>query len=184
MRILRLLTATPKGQTHCVERPRVRIRRARPVTVTGVSPARLLPRAIPLALLVAGFAASSAQATVSMCNVPITMSDGAVLHANIFLPSATGQFPTVLTATGYNKDAANPTGQDCSASQGIAGDEPGLTEKGFAVMVFDDRGTGSSAGKWDSWGQRTQEDYKEVLTWIQAQSWSNSSVATPNCFSI
>ena len=45
-------------------------------------------------------------------------------------------------------------------------------------MVFDDRGTGSSGGKWESWGQRTQEDYKEVLDWIQAQPWSNSKVAT------
>jgi putative CocE/NonD family hydrolase len=113
-----------------------------------------------------------------MCNVPIPMSDGTVLRANVFLPSTSGHFPTVLTATGYNKDAANPSGQDCTGSQGIAGDEPGLTEKGYAVMVFDDRGTGSSGGKWSSWDQRTQEDYKEVLTWIQGQAWSNSSVAT------
>ena len=35
-------------------------------------------------------------------------------------------------------------------------------------MVLDDRGTGASGGKWESWGQRTQEDYKEVLDWIQA----------------
>jgi putative CocE/NonD family hydrolase len=137
-----------------------------------------LTRALALALLLAGFAASEAHATVSLCNVPITMSDGTVLRANIFLPAATGHFPTVLTATGYNKDAANPTGQGCEGSQAIAGDEPGLTEKGFAVMVFDDRGTGASGGKWDSWGQRTQEDYKEVLSWIQAQPWSNTSVAT------
>jgi uncharacterized protein len=144
--------------------------------VTGLT--KLLTRSLALAGLLAGFAAADAQASVSMCNVPITMSDGTVLSANIFLPSATGHFPTVLTATGYNKDAANPTGQECAASQGIAGDEPGLTEKGFAVMVFDDRGTGSSGGKWDSWGQRTQEDYKQVLDWIQAQQWSNASVAT------
>ena len=137
-----------------------------------------LTRALALALLLAGFAASEAHAAVSLCNVPITMSDGTVLRANIFLPAATGHFPTVLTATGYNKDAANPTGQGCEGSQAIAGDEPGLTEKGFAVMVFDDRGTGASGGKWDSWGQRTQEDYKEVLSWIQAQPWSNTSVAT------
>ena len=45
-------------------------------------------------------------------------------------------------------------------------------------MVIDDRGTGSSGGKWESWGQRTQDDYKEVLDWIQAQPWSDSSVAT------
>jgi uncharacterized protein len=142
------------------------------------SSAFLLRWATVLALLLAGVLAESAHASVSVCNVPITMSDGTVLRANIFLPSTPGRYPTVLTATGYNKDAANPTGQDCSGSQGIAGDEMGLTEKGFAVMVIDDRGTGSSGGKWDSWGQRTQEDYKEVLDWIQAQPWSNSSVAT------
>ncbi len=142
---------------------------------------RLLRRALPplaLALVGAGAGAPGAQAMVSMCNVPITMSDGVVLRANLFLPSSTGHYPTVLTVTGYNKDAANPTGQECGGSQSIAGDEPGLTEKGFAVMVLDDRGTGASGGRWDSWGQRTQEDYKEVLTWIQEQGWSDSSVAT------
>ena len=122
--------------------------------------------------------ASTASATVSLCNVPITMSDGTVLRANVFLPDTSGHYPTVLTATGYNKDAGNPTGQECGSSQGIAGDEPALAEKGFAVMVIDDRGTGASGGKWDSWGQRTQQDYKEVLDWIQAQPWSNSKVAT------
>ncbi len=121
---------------------------------------------------------SIARATVSMCNLAIPMSDGKVMRANVFLPSGTGTYPTVLTVTGYNKDAGNPTGQDCEASQGIAGDETALTEKGFAVMVMDDRGTGASGGKWEAWGQRTQEDYKEVLNWIQAQSWSDSKVAT------
>ena len=139
---------------------------------------RLLRRAALFALLLAGFAAADAHAAVSMCNVPLTMSDGTVLRANVYLPSTSGHFPTVLTATGYNKDAGNPTGQDCSSSQGIASDDPTLTEKGFAVMVIDDRGTGASGGKWDSWGQRTQEDYKEVLDWIQAQPWSDSRVAT------
>jgi putative CocE/NonD family hydrolase len=130
------------------------------------------------AVLLAAFGASDARASVSMCNVAIPMGDGTVLRANVYLPSTGGRYPTILTATGYNKDAANPTGQDCSGSQGIASDEPGLAEKGYAVMVFDDRGTGASGGKWDSWGERTQEDYKEVLDWIQAQPWSNSSVAT------
>jgi uncharacterized protein len=133
--------------------------------------------AFVLALLLAAFAAADAQAGVSMCNVPLTMSDGTVLRANVYLPSSSGRYPTVLTATGYNKDAGNVPGS-CEGSQGIAGDEPGLTEKGFAVMVIDDRGTGASGGKWDSWGQRTQEDYKEVLDWIQAQPWSDSRVAT------
>jgi len=145
---------------------------------TARSSGAVMRSAVMLALLLAGLLAARAEASVSMCDVPITMSDGTVLRANVFLPSTSGHFPTVLTVTGYNKDAANPTGQGCEASQGIAGDEPGLTEKGFAVMVLDDRGTGASGGKWDSWGQRTQEDYKEVLDWIQAQPWSNQGVAT------
>ena len=94
-------------------------------TSIGRSLVKQLSRAIPLALLLAGFAASSAQATVSMCDVPVTMSDGTVLRANVYLPSTTGRFPTVLTATGYNKDAANPTGQDCSSSQGL----PAMTRR-------------------------------------------------------
>ncbi len=139
---------------------------------------RRVRAAVGFALLLAAFAAADAQATVSMCNVPLTMSDGTVLRANIYLPASTGRYPAVLTATGYNKDAANPTGQDCSGSQGISSADPGLTEKGLAVMVLDDRGTGASGGKWESWGQRTQDDYKEVLDWIQAQPWSNQGVAT------
>jgi uncharacterized protein len=131
------------------------------------------------ALVLAGVCASSASATVALCDVPIPMSDGVVLRANVYLPSSTGSYPTVLTVTGYNKDAGSPTGECASsASQGIAGDEPALAEKGFAVMVMDDRGTGDSGGKWESWGERTQQDYKEVLDWIQAQAWSNGSVAT------
>ncbi len=47
---------------------------------------------------------------------------------------------------------------------------------GYAVMVLDDRGTGASGGQWDSWGARTQQDYQEVLDWIQRQPWSNGSV--------
>jgi uncharacterized protein len=144
---------------------------------------RLLPRAGTLALALCavtlGFTAAGAQAAVvSMCNVPIPMSDGVVLRANVFLPSASGHFPTILTATGYNKDAFNPTGTECDGQQGLASSEPSLAEKGYAVMVFDDRGTGASGGKWESWDARTQQDYKEVLDWIQAQAWSDSSVAT------
>jgi putative CocE/NonD family hydrolase len=141
--------------------------------------AKLARWGLSIAVVLTALAAAQASAaTVSLCNVPITMSDGVTLRANVFLPSSTGRFPTVLTVTGYNKDAENPLGTECGGSQGIASDEPGLTEKGFAVMVVDDRGTGASGGKWEAWGQRTQQDYKEILTWIQAQPWSNRSVAT------
>ncbi len=159
------------------ERPRERA--ATPTSSVRARAPRLLLIAT-LAMLLAGVLASSANAApVAMCNVPIPMSDGVVLRADIYLPSTTGHYPTVLTVTGYNKDAGAPTGEcGSSSSSGIAGDEPALAEKGFAVMVMDDRGTGDSGGKWESWGERTQQDYKEVLDWIQAEPWSDGSVAS------
>jgi putative CocE/NonD family hydrolase len=122
---------------------------------------------------------AGASASTAMCNVPIQTSDGTVLRANLWLPSqATGTYPTVLTVTGYNKDTTNPTGQGCSGSGGIATADTSLADRGYAVMLVDDRGTGASEGKWDSWGQRTQDDYEEILDWVQAQDWSDGSVAT------
>ncbi len=168
-----------------MDRLATRARRLQPqaATSTGARAPRRLRRALTIvALAIAALAAgaSTASASVAMCDVPITMSDGVVLRANIYLPSSTGHYPTVLTVTGYNKNAGAPTGECASGSSSgaIAAGEPGLAEKGFAVMVLDDRGTGDSGGKWDSWGERTQQDYKEVLDWIQGQSWSDGGVAT------
>ncbi|MCW2967680.1 MAG: hydrolase, CocE/NonD family [Solirubrobacteraceae bacterium] len=136
-------------------------------------------RASALALILLGALTGAAHASTALCNVPITMSDGAVMRANIWLPSQSGaKFPTVLTVSGYNKDATNPTGQSCSGSGGLATADTALADKGYAVMLIDDRGTGASQGKWDSWGERTQLDYQDELDWIQKQPWSDGSVAT------
>jgi len=115
-------------------------------------------------------------ATTTLCNAPITMSDGTVLRANVFLPSGSAKVPTVLTVTGYNKDATTPPGATCSPGTGISGTDGNMVSHGYAVMVVDDRGTGASGGTWDSWGARTQQDYGEVLDWIQKQPWSDGSV--------
>jgi putative CocE/NonD family hydrolase len=134
-----------------------------------------------LVLVVAAVLAApgAAHAATAMCNVPIRTGDGIVLRANIWLPSsAVGKLPTVLTVTGYNKDTTSPTGESCSGEGGIASADTSLADKGYAVMLVDDRGTGASQGTWDSWGERTQLDYQDVLDWIQAQPWSNGSVAT------
>src|SRR3954464_15803206 len=143
-----------------------------PGVAAGMKPLRIR---VLLVLVVAAVLAlpGAAHAATAMCNVPITTGDGIVLRANIWLPSPTvGKVPTVLTVTGYNKDATNPTGQGCSGEGGIASADTSLADKGYAVMLVDDRGTGASQGKWDSWGERTQLDYQDILDWIQAQSWS------------
>jgi putative CocE/NonD family hydrolase len=137
-------------------------------------------RHLSLLAVLATFALpGAAHAATAHCNVPIKTGDGIVLRANLWLPEgATGKLPTVLTVTGYNKDTTNPAGQECSGQGGIATADTSLADEGYAVMLVDDRGTGASQGKWDSWGERTQLDYQDVLDWIQAQPWSNGSVAT------
>lgn len=100
--------------------------------------------------------------------VEITMSDGVVLRATLALPTGPGvghgPFPTAVTITGYNRIA------------GIGGDLARLVELGYAAVVLDDRGTGTSGGGWDSWGPRTRQDYTEVLDWIVAQPWSDGRI--------
>src|SRR4051794_21233929 len=132
--------------------------------------------AITVAAVLLAPAAADA-APVSICNAPIKMSDGATLRANVFLPKADGRFPVVLTVTGYNKDTNNPLGlPGCGSDSALASGNTKLLDKGIAIMILDDRGTGASEGRWDSWGQRTQDDYADVLDWIQAQKWSNGKV--------
>jgi predicted acyl esterase len=55
---------------------------------------------VAVAVIGALHASMASAATKSMCNVPIRMSDGTVLRANVFLPASSGRFPTVLTVTG------------------------------------------------------------------------------------
>lgn len=135
-----------------------------------------------VAVLVVGIASmavvlpSAEAAQVDMCNVAIPMSDGVTLRANVSLPAPGARVPTVLTVTGYNKDVQNPTGTNCAPGQGLSGSDPKMAGHGYAVMTVDERGTGASGGTWDSWGERTQQDYGEVLDWIQAQRWSNGVV--------
>jgi predicted acyl esterase len=110
------------------------------------------------AVVLALIPTQAASASTAVCNVPIEMSDGIVLRANLWLPSgpdgapAPGAYPTVLTATGYNKDAFNPTGEACTGESSIARTDTSLADRGYEVMLLDDRGTGASEGRWDSWG--------------------------------
>src|SRR5437870_6408024 len=83
----------------------------------------------------------------------VPMSDGVVLHANVVLPSLDGKkpkpgsFPVLLTQTPYNKN-----------SVGLNFEDDSLVEHGYAQVIVDVRGTGSSAGNWDSFGAREQQD--------------------------
>ncbi|MFC9998546.1 CocE/NonD family hydrolase [Nocardia sp. NPDC127526] len=147
--------------------------------------------------------------------VPITMSDGTVLKADIIHPGNGGKrtdekLPTVLQIQGYSKIALNVAaalleipGVDTVLLPWIASfNFPGsgldgltdltrqldsgvlqasahnldLVRGGYHLVQLDLRGTGTSEGLWQVFGERERQDAEEVIDWIAAQPWSNGAV--------
>ena len=103
-------------------------------------------------------------------DVPIKMSDGVVLYANVIHPAnasgaaVPGRFPVLLTQTPYNKIAT-----------GLNFETDYLVERGYVQVIVDVRGTGSSEGAWTSFGAREQRDGFELAEWAasRARPWSD-----------
>lgn len=97
--------------------------------------------------------------TVTSSDVPIVMSDGVTLYADVTLPDADGPFPTIVTQTAYSK--------------GILGGAGTFAPRGYAEVVVDLRGTGTSEGGWDPFSERERRDGFEVFEWVVDQEWSD-----------
>ena len=98
-------------------------------------------------------------------DVPVTMSDGVILSADVYRPDKPGRYPVLLTQTPYNKNSAVfPSGNEY------------LVRRGYAHVVVDVRGTGSSQGAWDSFGPNEQRDGAEMVRWARKQPWSTGKV--------
>lgn len=102
----------------------------------------------------------AAVASVATTNVPIEMSDGVTLFADVFLPDAPGPFPTIVTQTAYSKDV-------------LGGANDFFVPRGYAYVTVDLRGTGTSEGGWDPFSERERRDGFEVYEWVVDQPWSN-----------
>jgi putative CocE/NonD family hydrolase len=102
----------------------------------------------------------------------VPMSDGVALHANLVRPSLDGKkplagaFPVLLTQTPYNKNTT-----------GLNFENDFLVEHGYAQVIVDVRGTGSSKGYWESFGEREQQDGAELVDWLAGV---NPRIAKPS----
>jgi putative CocE/NonD family hydrolase len=101
-------------------------------------------------------------------DVPITMRDGTVLRANVTRPDAPGKFPVLITQTPYGKDGA--------VILALGGATDALVQRGYVQVTVDVRGTGASAGSWDSFGPAEQVDGYDVVEWAARQPWSTGAV--------
>lgn len=132
-------------------------------------------------------------------DVPITMDDGNVLRADVFLPPLDERFPDdcfpVLLSYGpYAKGLAFQEGYP-SAWAALSIDHPDVTagstnayqnwevvdpEKwtphGYAIVRVDSRGCGRSPGYVDHFSARETRDYVECIAWAAAQPWSDGSI--------
>lgn len=149
--------------------------------------------------------------------VPITMSDGAVLKADIIHPAQDGRAPdtkrpVVLQMQGYGKlpiligqallsipgikDVLLPwagslnlpgvgldgifdqTRQLSGGAVQAAAQDWALAHAGYTLVQVDLRGTGTSGGAWQTFGDREKQDTAEVIDWITRQPWSDGNVGT------
>lgn len=127
-------------------------------------------------------------------DVPISMSDGTVLRADIFLPEGDGSWPVVMSYGCYAKGLSF---QEAYAAQWdrMTTDFPEIMEgtsnkyqcwevvdperwvpDGYAVVRVDSRGAGRSEGVHDVWSMQEIWDYYECIEWAGEQSWSSGNV--------
>lgn len=83
-------------------------------------------------------------------------------------------FPTPLPKCGY-ATGENPELYD-NSGPGEAVPVNFLLENGYAVAIFNVRGTGNSGGCFDWFGAREQRDQYQLVEWLGTRSWSNGNV--------
>jgi uncharacterized protein len=127
-------------------------------------------------------------------DVPLPMSDGIVLRADIFRPVGPGRFPALLSYGPYGKWLAFQDGYRTAwdlmvrdypdtargTSNKYANWEVADPEKwvpdGYVCMRVDSRGCGRSPGVIDHHSRREILDFAECIEWAAAQEWCTGKI--------
>lgn len=92
----------------------------------------------------------------------VTMSDGANLAVDVYLPDSPGPFPVILTRTPYHRKGMVSTGKT-------------FTEKGYAYVTADTRGKFDSEGTFRPLIDEAQDGH-DTISWIAEQKWCNGRI--------
>lgn len=127
-------------------------------------------------------------------DVAVTMDDGLVLRADVFLPAAPGRYPALLSYGPYGKGLAFQDGYKtaweimcrenpdavANTSNRYANWEVVDPEKwvpdGYAVIRVDSRGAGRSPGFLCHNNARETQDIYHCVEWAAAQPWCSGKV--------
>ena len=127
-------------------------------------------------------------------DVPVPMSDGAVLRADVFRPDDDGAHPVLMTLGPYGKglafqegfagmwqrlvtvypDAVSGTTNRYQVWETV--DPEKWVPDGYACVRVDSRGAGRPAGLLDMLSPQEARDYYDAIEWAGTQVWSNGRV--------
>ena len=96
-------------------------------------------------------------------NTPIEMRDGTTLRGDVYRPAGGGPFPVLLIRTPYGEQMVRTTPVIPAVDQG------------FAVVVQNCRGTGTSDGDFVPF-ENEAADGVDTIEWCARQPWSNGNV--------
>jgi uncharacterized protein len=163
---------------------------------SGAQGAAALEPELPAGVVAASFAPGSRwvpekadYGTTSQNDLPVTMSDGTVLRANVIYPTdpktgkiAAGPFPVLLTQTPYGKSSggssAPGSAQQPGAGAATGGANDYLAQRGFIEVVADVRGTGDSGGSWGIFDPVQTTDSITLVNWAARLPHSSGRVGT------
>lgn len=127
-------------------------------------------------------------------DVMVPMSDGVVLRADVFRPTAAGRYPVILSHGPYAKDLPFQQGFP-KMWQSMVAQFPEVAEHssnkyqcfevcdpekwvphGYVVVRVDSRGAARSPGRIDCFGPQETDDFYDCVEWAGTQPWSNGRV--------
>lgn len=97
-------------------------------------------------------------------NVAARMRDDIALYADVYRPSGSGPFPTLLTRTPYDKSAS-----------GLSPFVLRAATAGYAVVVQDTRGRYASEGAFTPFVHERSDGF-DTLEWLVTQSWCDGNI--------
>ena len=109
-------------------------------------------------------------------DVMVVVRDGVHIAVDVFRPDAPGEFPSLFSASPYNKDLAYlPSVPTFHMRE--TNDFEYFVSRGYAYVHMDVRGTGKSVeGQWQLFSPDEQRDLYDVIEWIAAQPWCTGKV--------